>query len=330
MIRLSIVALLVFASAARSEDDSAALLERFRLEGPVGWARLEERDDALTYRVHLTMKNAGQIRNDQSESSLTWMRRPGCLRLEKVELDGQNEGKTTALVHTENHMFHVNRSKGSAGWRLVSAGEVTDKTDIELLLVPAIGVYMVRPTTMFAPGTPYRFIDFKGDPTIKFDRARLDGDDIRIDFRAAGKAHITNKPYETNGSITFDPTNQWAMRSCEVFRPSDGLRVVIANSFGEPDRDGVRPIVARREDHIGKTGSLIMNFRYEGVETGPAPPERFRLADFGLPDPLGPLPTRFPTAYVLAAIGLVCLVIAFWFARRARRGYEPATSGSTV
>lgn len=324
------VASLVFTSAACAGDDSAALLDRFRAEGPIGWARLEERDDELTYRVQFSSTTSWQSGNYRSRLSLIWVRRPGCLRVEVVELEGTNEGRTTALVHTDHHMFHVSRSKGGATWRLVSAGDMREKSDILYLLAPMIGLHIVRPTTTFIAGTPYRFLDFKGDPTIKFSHARWDGDGIRIDFQAAGQAHMTKKAYETHGSIEFDPNNHWAMRSSELQRPSDGLRVRVENSFGEPDRHGFRPIIARREEHIGQTGSLVQEFRYDLTETGPAPAERFRLADFGLPDPLGPLPRRFPTAYVLTGAGLVCLVVALWFARRARRARLGTPDASAV
>src|SRR5207253_2238920 len=108
-------------------DDSTALLARFHTEGPQGWARLEKYDDGLTYTAKVTSTDTffKDNRKVERRTVLTWVRRPGCLRVEKQELDGDKEGRTTVAVHTESHMFQVSRTNDSGpNWRLVSSGAI--------------------------------------------------------------------------------------------------------------------------------------------------------------------------------------------------------------
>jgi hypothetical protein len=319
--------------ARATGDDSAALLARFRAEAPQGWARLEEYDDELTYNATMTWTSTyfQQNRKDVRKTKLTWVRRPGCLRLEKLELDGKNEGRTTVAVHTETHMFEVSRGKDEGtGWQLLHGGAIKQKTDLQHLLLNSEMV--VRPTTSFSSGKYYHLRDLEGDSTITFDKAGVVADGIRIDYRTSGTGPLLNKPFETRGSIVFDPANHWAVRSyqytwSERLKPG-GYRVAAVHTFTEPDRAGVRRVASRRYETWAPHGSVLHEIIYESIQSGFAQPERFRLADFGLPDPLGPLPSRFPTAYVLAGAALVCGVIAMWFRRRAHLARQAMTAGS--
>jgi hypothetical protein len=311
-----------------TSDDSAALLARFRAEAPQGWARLEKYDDELTYTATMTWTNTyfKDNKKDVRKTKLTWVRRPGCLRLEKTDLDGKNEGRTTVAVHTDIHLFEVRRARdGGTAWQLLHAGEIKQKTDLLHLVTNA--AITIRPTTSFDDGKYYHLPEIEGDSMITFEKARAEDDGIRIDCRTAGRGPLFNKPFETRGFIVFDPRNHWAVQSYQ-FISSDGSKVGSINTFAEPDRQGIRRVASKRYETWAPHGSVLLEFTYESKKTGPAPPERFRLADFGLPDPLGPLPSRFPTAYVLAGAALVCGVIAMWFRRRAHLARETMTPGS--
>jgi hypothetical protein len=322
-----VVALVSLGAARAIGDDSAALLARFRAEGPTGWARLEQYDDELTYTAKVTSTDTFFKDNKKVEHKtvLTWVRRPGCLRVEKRELDGDNEGRTTVSVHTESHMFQVSRAKdGGPSWRLMHSGAIKKGSDTQFLLANA--EYIVRPTTSFIAGTFYRCLDLDGASTITLEKARTEDDGIRIDFHSAGK-NLLNIPFDTRGSIVFDPANNWAVRSYQHTK-SSGSRVAVVNTFAEPDRDGVRRIASKRYNSYAPHGTVVREIVYESTKTGPAPPERFRLADFGLPDPLGPLPNRFATAYALAGAAAACGLFALWFRRRARKARAVVTPGS--
>lgn len=308
-------------------DDSAALLARFRAEAPRGWARLEQYDDELTCTANVTVTDTffKDNRTVEHKSRLAWVRRPGCVRLEAQELDGKNEGQTTVSVYTDSYLFEVSRPRGGVGWQLIHSGAIQKSSDIRFMLRSWMSI--IRPTTSFAVGTFYRCLDLEGDSTITFEKAQMEDDGIRIDFHAVGRS-LANRPFDTRGSIVFDPANHWAVRSYHHAKPS-GFRVAVVNTFADPDRDGIRRIVSKRYSSHASHGSVLQEITYESTKTGPAPPERFRLADFGLPDPLGPLPSRFPTAYVFAGAAIVCGLIALWLRRRARNARPVATAGST-
>jgi hypothetical protein len=229
-------------------------------------------------------------------------------------------------------MFEVRRAKdGGEGWQLLHSGAIKQKTDLLDLLMNYVSI--VRPTTSFGAGKYYHLLDLKGDSTITFEKARVEDDGIRIDYRTSGIGPLLKHRFETHGSIVFDPANHWAVRSyqCtfsdEAHGGPGGHRVAVVHTFAEPDRAGVRRIASRRYETWAPHGSVLQEITYESTKTGPAEPERFRLADFGLPDPLGPLPRRFPTAYVLAAAAAVCGLIALWFRRRTRQGRPAVTTG---
>lgn len=310
-------------------DDSAALLARFRTEAPQGWARLEKYDDELTYSA-LFIKTDTFFKENQkveTKSKLTWVRRPDCLRVESQELDGKHEGRTTVAVHTETHLFEVSHAKdGGTSWQLLHAGAIKERTDLLHLLRKFVCI--VRPTTSFGSGKLYHLTELAGDSTITFEKARIDDDGIRIDYHTAGIGPVLKKPFETHGFIVFDPANNWAVRSFQFATP-EGFRVACVNTFTEPDREGVRRIASMRYNTFAAHGTVSHEIDYESTKTGPATPEQFRLAAFGLPDPLGPLPRRFPTAFVLAAGAVACGVVAFWFRRRARTARLAVTPGPT-
>jgi hypothetical protein len=300
-------------------DESAALLARFRSEAPQGWARLEQSDDELSYSATLTWTDTyfQEKKKDVRNIELTWVRRPGCLRLKKLELDGKNEGRTTVAVHTETHLFEIRRAKDDgSSWQILHSGAIKQKTDLLYLVMNS--VLIVRPMTSLSAGRYYHLRDLEGDSTITFDKAGAVEDGIRIDYRTSGRTPLLNRPFETKGSIVFDPANNWSVRSYQNVTP-DGFRTASVNTFAEPGRDGVRPIASMRYETWAPHGSVLHEITYESTKSGAAPAERFRLADFGLPDPLGPLPSRFPTALVLAAAAVVCGLIALWFRRRIRK-----------
>jgi hypothetical protein len=309
-------------------DESAALLARFRTEAPLGWARLEEYDNELTYVATMTWTDTyfRENKKDVRKTKLSWVRRPGCLRLEKLDLDGKYEGRTTVAVHTDTHLFEVRQAKDAGtSWQILHSGAIKQETDLLYLLVNS--TITVRPTTSFDAGKYYHLPEINADPTITLEKAQVEEGGIRIDFRTAGSGVILNKkPFETRGSIVFDPANHWAVRSYKSTW-ADGFRVGSFNTFTEPDRQGVRRVATKRYETWAPHGSVLMEFTYESTKTGPAPPERFRLADFGLPDPLGPLPSRFPTALVLAAAAVVCGLIALWFRSRIRKARLAMTPG---
>ncbi|MFO0811469.1 MAG: hypothetical protein U0746_22805 [Gemmataceae bacterium] len=307
-------------------DDSATLLARFRTDAPQGWARLEKADDDLTYAAMMTWTDTFFKDNQKVErkTKLDWVRRTGCLRLEAQELSGKNEGRTRVYVYTENHLFQISRRNGDTGWQLGSSGALKQKDDIQSLLSNFWSI--VRPTTTFSSGKYYDLLALKGDSTITFEKAQTDDDGIRMHYRTSGTEPMHKHSFESHGSIVFDPANDWAVRSYQFVFPN-GLRVAVVNTFAEPDRAGVRRIASTRFNTYAAHGTMAIEVAYEPTKTGPAPPEQFRLASFGLPDPLGPLPRRFPTAYVFTGVAAACGLLALWFHRRARHVPPVVTPG---
>lgn len=314
----SSVAFIVSLHAHEGNDDSGALLARFRREAPEAWERLEKYDEEFTYNAQVTTTDTffKDNRTVERRMALKWIRRPGCLLVEKEDLDGKNIGRKTVLAHTERYMFHVNKARDPGSrWQLVNAAGIKEKTDTQFLFMGA--KFMYFPTTTFASGTFYRFLDLASDKTITFERASEEDGGIRIDYHNAGKT-VNNNNFQTRGWIVLDPGNNWALRSYRFSNPDD-LRVTVVNTFGEPDRNGIRRIVSTNYHSIAPHGTVHQDISYTSTRTGPAEPEEFRLASFDLPDPLGPLPRRFPTTLALIVGAFVCGVVALWFRRRSRK-----------
>lgn len=318
--RMAIVAAITIAVAGQRAycDESAELMARFRSEAPAGWERLAKAEQNLSGSADVfTVENyTKDHRKEERRHAIIWHRQGDCFRLEQTIVDGPKAGNTTITANNANYFFQVRRPQEAAnGWRLTANGSMQQKRDWPLVF----GEFRIAcdPATSLLAGNNHLLWDIAKAAGFSWTKASQEDQGIRVDFRTTGRDFF-DKPFAVNGWAEFDPNNSWAMRACVTIREDFEYRMSTVNTFVEPDRSGLRRVASTVYRSTAPHGTGERRFTFGPYREGDVTPEMFRLAAFGLPDPLGPLPRRFPTAAAALGLAFVAGLIALWFRRRAR------------
>jgi hypothetical protein len=128
---------------------------------------------------------------------------------------------------------------------------------------------------------------------------------VRVDFegmRVGPDAH----PVTLSGYVVFDPSDHWVVRQCFTRWPEGEARDAV---FEYARHEDGFPILTKR---VEKGGTEKQHFDYTELldlrhETVPA--DEFRLSHYGLPEPDFREPGRRSLLWLLASVGLGCVLI---------------------